>query len=67
MLNKVLISHDAGWYKPQEKNGGSFTGYINIFTELIPLLKKKGFTDNDMQQLLVKNPAEAFAIRVRKI
>ena len=66
LLNKVLISHDAGWYKPGEKDGGNFTGYTNIFTELIPLLKKKGFTDDDIQQLLVKNPAEAFAIRVRK-
>ena len=67
MLKKVLISHDAGWYKPGEKEGGNFTGYTNIFTVLIPLLNKRGFTDNDIQQLLVKNPSEAFAIRVRKI
>ena len=67
LLNKVLISHDAGWYKPEEKDGGSFTGYTNIFTELIPLLKNRGFTDSDIQQLLVKNPARAFAIRVRKV
>jgi len=66
LLNRVLISHDAGWYKPGEKDGGNFTGYINIFTELIPLLNKKGFTVNDIQQLLVKNPSQAFAIRVRK-
>ena len=66
MLNRVLISHDAGWYKPGEKDGGSFTGYTNIFEVLIPLLYKKGFTENDIQQLLIKNPAEAFAIRVRK-
>ncbi|MEJ7823712.1 MAG: hypothetical protein WKF85_15420 [Chitinophagaceae bacterium] len=66
MLNKILISHDAGWYKPGEKEGGSFKGYTNIFEELIPLLDKKGFTDNDIQQLLIKNPAEAFAVRVRK-
>jgi phosphotriesterase-related protein len=67
LLNKVLISHDAGWYKPEEKDGGSFIGYSNIFTVLIPLLKRRGITDTDIQQLLVKNPAEAFAIRVRKI
>ena len=67
LLNKTLISHDAGWYKPGEKDGGSFTGYTNIFKELIPLLNKRGFTDDDIQQLLVKNPAEAFAIRVRKL
>ncbi len=66
LLNKVLISHDAGWYKPGEKDGGSFTGFTNIFTGLIPLLKKKGFTENNIKQLLVKNPAEAFAIRIRR-
>jgi len=65
LLNKVLISHDAGWYKPGEQDGGNFTGYTNIFTVLIPLLKEKGFTDSDLLQLLVKNPQEAFAIRVR--
>jgi len=66
LLNKTLISHDAGWYKPREKEGGSFKGYTNIFEELIPLLNKIGFSDNDLQQLLIKNPAEAFSIRVRK-
>jgi phosphotriesterase-related protein len=66
LLNKVLISHDAGWYKPGEKDGGCFTGYTNIFIKLIPLLKRKGFTDSDINQLLDKNPQEAFAIRVRR-
>lgn len=67
LLNRVLISHDAGWYKPGEKDGGNFTGYTNIFNKLIPLLNQKGFTNSDIKQLLVKNPAEAFAIRKRKI
>lgn len=66
LLNKVLISHDAGWYKPGEKDGGSITGYTNIFTELIPLLKNKNFTEENIQQLLIKNPVEAFTIQVKK-
>jgi len=66
VLNRLLISHDAGWYKPDEPNGGDFTGYTNIFKELMPLLKQKGFTDADFEQILVKNPAEAFAVRVRE-
>lgn len=66
MLNRVLISHDAGWYKPGEKDGGDFTGFTNIFTQLLPLLKQKGFTQVDIDQLLIKNPAEAFAVRIRK-
>lgn len=67
LLNKTLVSHDAGWYKPGEKDGGNFTGYTNIFTTVVPMLKQRGFSDDDIEQLLVKNPAEAFAIRVRKI
>ena len=66
MLNKVLISHDAGWYKPGEKDGGNFTGYTNISTKLIPLLKRMRFRDSHIHQLMVKNPREAFAIRVRR-
>lgn len=60
LLNRVLISHDAGWYKP-EKPDDAFTGYTNIFTKLFPLLKQKGFGKEDFDLLLVKNPAEAFA------
>jgi len=67
MLQRVLISHDAGWYRPGEVNGGDFKGYTNIFTEVIPRLKRLGFVQADFDQLLVKNPAEAFAIRVRQI
>lgn len=62
LLHRVLISHDAGWYKPGEPDGGTFCGYTNIFTQLIPLLKNKGFTETDIEQLLIKNPIEAFAI-----
>lgn len=67
LLHKVLISHDAGWYKPGEPDGGTFTGYTNIFTQLIPILKGRGFTDKHIRQLLVRNPEEAFAIRVRRV
>lgn len=65
LLNRVLISHDAGWYKPDEPNG-EFKGYTVIFRELIPLLKEKGFTDDDIDQLLVRNPASAMGIKVRR-
>ena len=65
LLKKVLISHDAGWYKPGEKDGGAFTGFTNIFKELIPMLEKKGFSKEEIKQLLVHNPAEAFAIRIK--
>jgi phosphotriesterase-related protein len=66
LLNRVLFSHDAGWYRPGEPNGGEFRPFTAIHTKLVPELKKRGFTDADLRQLLVRNPAEAFTIRVRR-
>ena len=67
MLGKVLLSHDAGWYHPGEEKGGEYRGYTTLFKKLIPLLKNENFSKKEIHQLLVSNPAEAFAIRVRKI
>jgi len=66
-LHRVLISHDAGWFDPAKPSGGEFKGYTPIFEKLIPALEKKGFMAKDIDQLLIKNPQEAFAIRVRKL
>ncbi len=67
LLHRVLISHDAGWYKPGEANGGNFVGFTAIFEKLFPILRQKGFSEKDFDQLLIHNPAEAFKIRVRKM
>ena len=66
-LHKVLLSHDAGWYHPVKEDGGTFRGYTAIFTDLIPKLKEAGFTNDELDRMLIENPAEAFAIRVRKV
>lgn len=67
LLHKVLISHDAGWYKPEQPDGGDFRGFASIFMHLLPALKQHGFTDADIDVLLIENPQKAFAIRVRRI
>jgi phosphotriesterase-related protein len=67
LLGNVLISHDSGWYRVGQEDGGRYNGYTTIFTDLIPALKEKGFTEEDMDQLLRKNPARAFAIQVRTL
>jgi phosphotriesterase-related protein len=64
-LDRVLISHDAGWFDPGKPGGGDFKGYTAIFEKLIPLLRQHGFQKRHIRQLLVKNPAEAFAVQVR--
>lgn len=64
-LDRVLLSHDAGWYRPGEPNGGEFRPFTAIFKVLLPKLRAQGFSESDVRQLLVTNPAAAFAIRVR--
>lgn len=64
-LEQVLISHDAGWYRPGEEDGGDFRDFSTISTQFIPLLLNNGFTKEEIDQLLVKNPANAFAIQKR--
>jgi len=66
-LDKILISHDSGWYTVGEKNGGDFRGYTDIFEYLVPALKNNGFTARDIRLLLVKNPQKAYAINKRMI
>jgi len=62
ILDQVLLSHDAGWYSPGEPNGGDFLGFAALFDDLIPLLKDKGFTQKEMDLMLIENPAKAFSI-----
>jgi predicted metal-dependent phosphotriesterase family hydrolase len=66
-LDRVLISQDAGWYSPGEPNGGDFREYSTIFDTLMILLDKTGFTKDEIDQILVTNAENAFAIRVRKL
>ncbi len=68
LLNRTLISHDAGWYNVGEPDGGDgFKPYTFIFTDLIPSLKENGFTDSEIDMLLIENPANAFSVKVRTI
>jgi phosphotriesterase-related protein len=61
LLDRVLVSHDAGWYRVGEPNGGSFRPFTTVFTAFVPALKAKGLTDADVRQLLVDNPRRALS------
>ena len=74
LLGRVLLSHDHFWSVEGEggrgslkiHSGGASNAYEAIFTQLLPDLREAGFGENDIQQLTVKNPVEAFTIRARK-
>jgi phosphotriesterase-related protein len=58
LLQRVLISHDAGWYWVGEP-------FDTLATQFLPRLRSAGFSEADVEQLTVANPAAALAIRVR--
>lgn len=60
LLDRVLLSQDGGWYSAGEPRGGDFAPFHPIFTDLISALLDSGFTQADINQLFVVNPARAF-------
>jgi len=67
LLHRVLLSHDAGWYSPGEEKGGDFRAYTALFKEFLPLLTAKGWTETEIQQLLIINPRTAFEIQIKAL
>ncbi len=65
-LNKILISHDSGWFNVGVPDGGAYKGYTDIFTDLLPALRKNGFTQKEINGLLIENPKKAYALQIRK-
>ena len=63
VLPRVLLSHDGNSFGYGDR---PFKPYNAIFDQFIPLMRKANFTDEEIHLITVKNPQEAFAIRVRK-
>jgi predicted metal-dependent phosphotriesterase family hydrolase len=61
LLHKVLLSHDGNSFP----RGGAIRTYEALFTKLVPALIEKGFLQDEIDQLLIRNPREAFRIRTR--
>ncbi|MDB5613263.1 MAG: aryldialkylphosphatase [Devosia sp.] len=59
--SQLLISHDRGWYDPAQPNGGVPKPYTVVSTELIPLLTKRGVSDDIIVELFHRNPFAAFS------
>ena len=62
LLSKVLLSHDGNGFP----RGGEIREFEAIVYDLIPKMLESGFDQDDLDQLLKRNPIEAFAPRVRR-
>ena len=60
-LDRVLISQDAGWYRPGPERGSKFRGYEYLLRAFAPKLRAAGFNAEEIDRLLIGNPARALA------
>ena len=61
--DKVLLSHDSGWYRVGEPAGGEINGYTFLFDSFIPRMRAAGITAETIQEICARNPGHAFSIR----
>jgi phosphotriesterase-related protein len=66
-LERLLVSQDAGWYHVGEPGGGTYRPHTVLFDEFVPALRASGLSEDDVNTLLVENPARAFAVGVRTL
>ncbi|HET6767704.1 MAG TPA: hypothetical protein VFH08_09905 [Chitinophagaceae bacterium] len=64
ILDRILLSHDAGWYDPQ-KQIQKIEPYTNIFSQLYPVLMSKGFSKEEFDLLISQNPSNAFSTSIK--
>ncbi len=57
---RILLSHDAGWYQPGEQNGGSQMPYTYLIETFIPKLRDSGVDDEAIRMITEINPIRAF-------
>lgn len=65
LLDRVLLSHDGNSYP---RNGAAEPRpYTFIFSDMLPTLLEHGFSEAEIDQLTIENPARAFTVQVRTI
>lgn len=58
---RVLLSHDRGWYDPAQHGGGEPQGYTYLSERFLPQLRATGADDEAIRLLTHTNPFRAFA------
>jgi len=59
--DRLLLSHDRGWYDPAQPGGGTPQPYTYISEQFLPKLQAAGVDASIIEQLTHTNPFRAFA------
>ncbi|OPZ16619.1 MAG: hypothetical protein BWZ10_01391 [candidate division BRC1 bacterium ADurb.BinA364] len=60
--DRLLLSHDAGWYRPGEPNGGAQMPFTHLIESFLPAYKAAGASPESIEALTQNNPFSAFAM-----
>jgi phosphotriesterase-related protein len=60
-VERLLLSHDRGWYDPAKPGGGRPKPFIYISDRFLPKLSEAGIDAATIRQLTHANPFQAFA------
>jgi phosphotriesterase-related protein len=60
--DQILISQDAGWYRPGEPGGGKVRGFGFLQEQFLPMLWEAGVSKDTTDKLLVENPRRALEV-----
>jgi phosphotriesterase-related protein len=68
LAGRLLLSHDAGWFSVDDPDGGKdrVRPFTALEDALLPALRKAGVEEAAIKKIVIENPCEAFAVRVRK-
>jgi phosphotriesterase-related protein len=58
-INKILLSQDACLKTYTRRYGGR--GYDHILRTMVPMIKRIGLTDTEINQMMIQNPARVLA------
>lgn len=59
--DRVLLSHDAGWYQPGQSNGGTQKPYTYLMGTFVSKLRNSGVDEATIRMLTQENPRRAFS------
>lgn len=59
-LDRVVISHDICYRTRLQHYGGH--GYGHIFTNVVPLMRERAFSENEINRILVENPRRILTV-----
>ena len=59
--DRLLLSHDRGWYDPAQPGGGTPRPFTYLFERFLPLLADAGVDDATIDGITRLNPFAAFA------